>query len=94
MKRIADMAALSCKAATRLASDRMERRLTWGERIGLGFHKAMCLFCRRWVAQTELLHQAVRAYDQAVERHLDSDGPRLSPEAREHIKAALRASHE
>lgn len=36
---------LSCKEANRLMSQELDRKLSWGERIGLRLHISMCDGC-------------------------------------------------
>jgi len=53
---------LSCKEATRLASQAMERRLSWGERLGLRLHLLMCIGCRRAERQFHHLRSMLGAW--------------------------------
>lgn len=48
----------SCKEASRLASDSLERRLTLRERFALRTHLFMCAACRRFEQQITFLHRA------------------------------------
>jgi putative zinc finger protein len=50
---------LSCQEASRLLSDRLDRRLGLGERFGLGMHLAMCRDCSRTAGQLRFLHEAM-----------------------------------
>jgi predicted anti-sigma-YlaC factor YlaD len=45
---------LSCKDMVRSASDYLDGRLTWRQRIMLGLHLVMCAFCRRFFKQFKL----------------------------------------
>ena len=49
---------ISCKHATELMSQGLDRRLTWGERLGLRLHLFICIGCRRTIAQFRFLRQA------------------------------------
>jgi heterodisulfide reductase subunit B len=50
---------LSCKEATRLASQGLDRRLGLAERIGLRLHLAICSGCAHFARQVEFLRKAV-----------------------------------
>ena len=52
---------ISCKHATELMSQGLDRRLTWGERLGLRLHLFICIGCRRTIAQFRFLRVAVRS---------------------------------
>ncbi len=50
---------LNCREVTQLASESLDRKLTWKEHIGLRFHLMMC---KLYVAPTELekyLHEQI-----------------------------------
>ncbi len=51
------MKKFSCLEATRLASDALERPLTWSERLRLRLHLMMCDMCSRCVEQFQIIHQ-------------------------------------
>jgi hypothetical protein len=51
---------LTCKEATKLASQRMDRRLGFAERAGLRIHLAICDGCARVTKQMAFLRTAVR----------------------------------
>jgi len=53
---------LSCKEASRLISQGMERRLSLGERIALRLHVRICDACTRFTSQMKFLRRALRAY--------------------------------
>ncbi|MBL8450500.1 MAG: zf-HC2 domain-containing protein [Dechloromonas sp.] len=53
---------LSCKEATRLASQAMERPLTLAESIGLRMHQVICAGCRRAEKQFRFLRDAAKAW--------------------------------
>ena len=77
---------LTCRHATRLISDRLDRSLTWFERLSLGVHLLGCGPCSRFRRAVRWLHNAL-ASAPATER--------LSAEARERIRTAMeRATRE
>ena len=51
---------LSCKETTRILSQREDRELTFGERVALRVHLAICNGCRNVNAQFKLLRLAVK----------------------------------
>ncbi len=81
---------LSCKEATRLVSEGLDRELPLWQRLGLRLHVLMCRACSRYTRQVTML-------DRAVSGHYCSDQPiqgaaPLSEETRGRIKASLRAA--
>ncbi len=81
----------SCKQAARLQSEKMDRSLTFPERLGLRVHLFLCKWCRRYGEQLKFLRSAAHQ----CEDHLVQEAPRnLSAEARERIKQKLQASGE
>jgi hypothetical protein len=53
---------LSCKEATRLLSQREDRKLSLGERAALGLHLAVCRGCRAVSEQIPFLRRALSRY--------------------------------
>jgi len=53
---------ISCKEASRLASQQLERHLGFWERIQLRIHVAYCAGCRRMEKQFRFLHEATGAW--------------------------------
>ena len=53
---------LSCREATRLLSQREDRRLSYGERIKLHLHRGVCTACSRFSRQLAFLRQAVSRF--------------------------------
>jgi hypothetical protein len=51
---------LSCREATRLVSQGLDRELALGERIALRVHLAICAGCRNVDRQLSFLRRAVR----------------------------------
>jgi len=51
---------LSCKQATRLISERRDRKLDLGSRIALGLHLAICEGCGAVSRQIDFLRRAMR----------------------------------
>lgn len=53
---------LSCKEASRLISDGMDRRLSIAERVALRLHVGICDACTRFTAQVQFLRRALKAF--------------------------------
>ena len=53
---------LSCREASRLISERMERRLSIPERIALRLHLRICDACTRFTSQVWFLRRALNAF--------------------------------
>lgn len=51
---------LSCKQASQLLSQSLDRRLSWRERMGLQLHLMVCDVCQRFGKQLTLIRSAVR----------------------------------
>jgi hypothetical protein len=85
--RLGDWKMLTCKDASRLISEGQERYLRLRERWGLHLHLWLCVNCRRFERQIHLLRGALRQLAQRAET--DTQGPDLSPEARERVLTAL-----
>lgn len=81
------MQMLKCKDATRLVSQGLERPLGFRERWALRLHLWICDNCRRFERQMRLLRQALGYLARRMETQ--SQGPDLSPAARERIRKAL-----
>ncbi|NLR57316.1 hypothetical protein HGH93_04355 [Chitinophaga polysaccharea] len=55
-----------CKDVTMLAEKRLQQEpLTWMQRLGLKFHLLLCVYCRRYVKQTAIMHRQLQEYREA-----------------------------
>ena len=81
----------SCKAATRLQSEALDRRLPLRQRFGLHVHLLLCKWCRRYGKQITFLRNAAHEHPDEL---ADPVPQRLSNEARERIKRRLQADKE
>jgi predicted anti-sigma-YlaC factor YlaD len=78
---------LSCKETSLLASQSLDRRLSWRERIVLRLHLLFCDACRTFANQVAFLRAAARRFG----RGANAPEPlRLSQDARERIAGKLR----
>jgi hypothetical protein len=83
------MIRVSCKEASLLASQSLDRRLRLSERVMLRLHLLVCEACTRFRRQIEFLRVAVRGdTDELDNEHLDG----LSNEARARIRQTLQRS--
>ena len=55
----------TCKEASRIVSQGLDRRLGFGERIAVRVHLAVCSGCRAFERQMEFLRTAVRRLPEA-----------------------------
>ncbi len=76
---------MSCKEVSQLASESLDRSLTFHERLSMRFHLFACKFCSRYVRQLKFLK---RACAHADEDHLGGDAV-LTEGARERIRDRL-----
>jgi len=76
----------SCKLATRLASDALERRLGFFEKLRLRLHLSMCRACNDCKKEMEILHHALRR----LQEKDDAEGPSMSESDKQAIRAALQ----
>ena len=81
---------LSCKEATRLVSEKLDRQLPFWQRLSLRLHVLMCRGCSWYTRQVKMLDQVVGEHyrlEQSAE-----NATLLSEEIRQRIKASLRAA--
>jgi hypothetical protein len=72
-----------CQQVVEQISQSMERKLTLRERINLKLHLWICAWCQWYLEHLHLIHDLAHTHDPGL-----TDGPTLSPEARERIKRA------
>jgi len=77
---------LTCKEASQLVSEQLDRQLSRRERMALRFHLWLCRNCRRFTKQLGFLRSTLRRGVQ--EGHLPLDKP-LSPESKKRILERL-----
>lgn len=74
----------TCKETTELASRALDTRLSFGERLALRMHLAICANCARFAQQIQDMRKVLRM-DATNER-----GPGLSEAARQRIETELQ----
>ena len=75
----------TCKETTELASRAMDERLSFGDRMALRMHLAICENCTRFNQQLQDMRRLFRS-----ETTAGDDDPGLAPEARQRIANELR----
>ncbi|MFN3715899.1 MAG: zf-HC2 domain-containing protein [Thiobacillus sp.] len=74
----------TCKETTELASRAMDARLSFGERLALRIHLAICTNCSRFARQIEDMRKVLRM------DATDDAGTGLSEAARQRIETELQ----
>ncbi len=77
---------MSCKQASRLASQALDRPLTRRERFAMWLHLSICDPCSQFVAQLRLLRTALQ---QQLRREEQDESVKLSDSARDTIREKL-----
>ncbi|MHC4910784.1 MAG: anti-sigma factor family protein [Planctomycetota bacterium] len=82
---------MSCRKATQLISESMDRRLTRGEKVALCLHLACCGTCRRFRTQITMVRTLLRRCAGRLESPVEpaDDAYALPEDARERIRQAL-----
>lgn len=75
----------SCKDATKLLSESMDRKLPLGKRIGVRLHLIFCKWCARYERQLLLIRETVGRLAATME----APGETLSEEARQRIRESI-----
>ena len=76
---------MTCKEVAQLASESLDRNLTWYESLTLRLHLFRCDMCTRYVRQLKFLQRACTDADE--EKLIDAAA--LTDEARERIRIRL-----
>lgn len=80
---------LSCQEASRLASQALDRSLSFSERVGLRLHQLICTGCRRFTRQLLQIRQAYRQIEQS--EGIDAKTEVLSATAKARILQEITA---
>jgi hypothetical protein len=80
----------SCKDITALVSRSMEKDLSFRERLVMKTHLYTCIACRRYLAQIEFMSEVLEKQEE--KREEGEYAPRLSADAAERLKNALKSS--
>lgn len=82
---------LSCKQASQLVSQSLDRPISVRERLALSFHLLICKFCRRFNRQLTMISTAVHR----LTRHTEQDESlQMPPEVKRRIAESLESNYE
>ena len=85
----APLLGLSCREASRLLSESLDRGLTRRERWSLRLHTALCGACRKFARQCRLIRDAIALVRDALREAWSDSAARLSAEKRAQLKRLL-----
>jgi hypothetical protein len=80
----------SCKDITALISRSMEKDLSLREKMIMKTHLYTCIACRRYLTQLEFMSEVIGKQEEKIEK--GEYAPRLSSEASERLKNALKST--
>lgn len=69
----------SCREATEMMSQRLDRELSWSERIGLRLHLVVCAGCRATQGHLVSLRAITRAWQERHTKPIDPSSQGDSP---------------
>ena len=78
---------ISCKAASRLISQSLDKPLSWQDKLALRFHLAICKYCKAFNRQLKQLRLAAKAMVQRTEHDINIQ---LNPEVKVRITKAMQ----
>ena len=81
-----------CERASLLASESLDRELTFSERWAMRVHHAICSQCRRAARQLRELRQALAKLPEELRYTLARPDDQLSPQAKARIIDSMRRS--
>lgn len=82
----------TCRDASRLQSEALDRPLATPQRIGLRIHLLLCAWCRRYGSQLSFLRHAAKKSPNPLPDPASKD--HLPSEARERMQRLLRAERD
>ena len=88
---ILNLALSKCKDTTELISENMDHDLSVFKRWRMGFHLALCKYCRKYKAQLETLRQMTRGLGKEVPG-TDSHAS-LKPDSKERMKQIIEKNN-
>ncbi|BAM04257.1 anti-sigma factor family protein [Phycisphaera mikurensis] len=83
---------LTCREASRLGSDALDRRLAVREALAVRLHRSLCTSCRRFGRQLEAMDRALHRVTVRAGPPPRPTRPTLSREARGRIRRRLAAA--
>lgn len=79
---------LSCKQASELVSQSLDRQLTMRERFSLRFHLLICAACTRFSRQLAYIQATIKKFVFDTEQN---EGLKLSASAKERMAEAMKS---
>lgn len=80
---------LTCRETTRLASDRLERRLSIREWLDLRTHTLVCPFCRRFTRQVRRMQKFFAMLSRLDDHRLAEIGQQMPADRARMVRSAL-----
>ena len=88
---ILNLALSKCNDTTELISENMDHTISVFKRWRMGFHLALCKYCREYKAQLETLRRMALGLDKEVPDMVPQAS--LKPESRERIKRIIEKNN-
>jgi hypothetical protein len=85
---------LSCREASRLISESLDRDLTRRERCSLRLHTLLCTACQRFAQQAKMIRDAIANVPDALRKKWSEGATKLSAERRAQIKRLLNEARQ
>lgn len=82
-----------CRTITPMFSQSLDRELTLREKIVMKLHLFTCDACKKYVHQIKFMHEAFQEQEKMFAELESPAAPKLNLDARERMKAALRAAN-
>lgn len=80
-----------CKTLTPTIGESLDRKLSLKEKINVKLHLMTCDACANYLKQIKFLHQACQVQEMILIKGKDVSKTKLSAEAKERIKNALKS---
>lgn len=88
---VLDLTLSRCKDTTELISENMDHNISVFKRWRMGFHLALCKYCRKYRAQLETLRRMTRSLDKEVPDTVSQVS--LKPDSKEKIKQIIEKNN-
>ena len=82
---------LSCKKASQIISQSLDRPLTMRERFAMKLHLIICKYCKRFSQQVQTLHVAIKTMVSSIESNNSIEMPSLAKKRIADLVEAHRA---
>ncbi len=88
---VLDLTLSKCKDTTELISENMDHTISVFKRWRMGFHLALCKYCREYKAQLETLRQMALGLEKAVPDRAPQAS--LKPDSKERMKQIIEKNN-